>query len=384
LMALMTFGESGPAEFATSPEAAAVTLDALGVDVLGISSGLGIDDSRDLLTKIRRVTNRPLVARLNAGPPEDMTAGIPQLIDLGVRVIGGCCGSNPLPMPTPAGLAQPWQPPARRCFLSSRTQVIEAGGNSPCRVIGERINPTGKQGYSDELRRGETIFVRREAREQVAAGAELLDINCWVPGVAEPAALERTILAVGEVTDVPLVLDSTSAEALESGLKTADGKVLINSVSGEEKSLRTILPLAKQYGAAIVALALDDSGLPKTAQGRFEVAEKILTAALEIGLPREDVIVDCLALPVSVGQGQVMETLQALRLVRDELGLATLLGVSNISFGLPRRPALTSVFFAMALEAGLKAAIINPKEERIMDTLQSARVLLGEDLRGET
>jgi 5-methyltetrahydrofolate--homocysteine methyltransferase len=250
-------------------------------------------------------------------------------------------------------------------------------------VIGERINPTGKKSYSAELREGKTAYVRREAQEQVAAGADLLDVNCGAPGVDEPLALEQAVFAVSGVVAAPLVLDSSSPEALERGLKAADGKVLINSVSGEEKSLRKILPLAKKYGAAIIGLALDGQGIPETAADRLAVAQLILERALEIGIPREDVIIDCLTLTVSAEQKRAAETLQALRLVRDELGLATVLGVSNISFGLPQRPVLSATFFAMALEAGLSAAIINPKEERMMDSLRVAKVLLGQDLRAE-
>ncbi|MEJ2201848.1 MAG: dihydropteroate synthase, partial [Desulfuromonadaceae bacterium] len=248
---------------------------------------------------------------------------------------------------------------------------------------GERINPTGKKGYTAELREGKTAYSRREAQEQAAAGASLLDINCGAPGVDEPAALERGVYAVSGVTGVPLVLDSSDPAALEVGLKAADGKVLINSVSGEEKSLRAILPLARKYGAAVIGLALDEGGIPETAEGRLRIAEKILAAALAAGLPREDVVIDCLTLTVSAEQKRAMETIRSLRAVRDQLGLATVLGVSNISFGLPQRPLLSSTFFAMALEAGLAAAIINPKEERMMEVFRAAMVLLGQDERAE-
>ncbi|NOY12219.1 MAG: dihydropteroate synthase, partial [Deltaproteobacteria bacterium] len=243
--------------------------------------------------------------------------------------------------------------------------------------------PTGKKAYSAELQEGKTAYIRREAQQQVAAGADLLDINCGAPGVDEPSALERAVFAVSGVAGAPLVLDSSSPAALEKGLKAADGKVLINSVSGEAKSLAAILPLAAKYGAAIIGLALDGRGIPETAADRLAVAKTILARALTLGIPREDVIIDCLTLTVSAEQKRAAETLQALRLVRDELGLATVLGVSNISFGLPSRSVLSATFFTMALEAGLKAAIINPKEERMMDALRAARVLFGQDLRAE-
>ncbi len=401
LLALLTFDDGGRSVLGTPPEAAAVTLDALGVDVIGSNCGLGIDGIYEILKKMRAVTNRPLIAQANAGlpvlrdgetifpgTPEEMTAYHERLIALGVRVIGGCCGTTPAHIQAMqqalTGLEQRWQPGPRRCFLSSRGEVVAVGGDAACVVIGERINPTGKKGYSAELREGKTAYIRKEAQQQIAAGAALLDVNCGAPGVDEPLALERAVYAVTGVASAPLVLDSSDPVALERGLKAADGKVLINSVSAEEKSLKAILPLAKKYGAALIGLALDGSGIPETAADRLQVARTILEAALATGIPREDLIIDCLTLTVSAEQKRALETLQALRLVRDELGLATVLGVSNISFGLPSRPVLSAAFFTMALEAGLKAAIINPKEERMMDALRAARVLLGQDLRAES
>lgn len=400
LLALMTFDDAGRTVLGTPPEAAAVTLDALGVDVIGSNCGLGIEGIFDILQRMRSVTSRPLIAQANAGlpelrdgvtvfpgTPEEMTAYHQRLIEIGVRVIGGCCGTTPVHIAAMqqalAGFDLQWQAPGRRCFLSSRTQTVAVGGDAACHVIGERINPTGKKGYSAELREGKTAYIRREAQEQVAAGADLLDVNCGAPGVDEPAALEGAVFAISGVTGTPLVLDSSSPEALERGLKAADGKVLINSVSGEEKSLAAILPLAKKYGAAIIGLALDGQGIPETAADRLRVAKTILERAQILGIPREDVIIDCLTLTVSAEQKRSAETLQTLRLVRDELGLATVLGVSNISFGLPARPVLSATFFTMAIEAGLKAAIINPKDERMMDVLRAAKVLLGQDVRAE-
>ena len=400
VIAQMTFDDAGRTVLGTPPEAAAVTLDALGADVIGSNCGLGIDGIYAILEKMRTVTARPLIAQANAGlpqlvhgqtvfpgTPEEMTAYHDRLIALGARVVGGCCGTTPAHIRAIRdaldGRAQSWTPPKRRGFLSSRSAVVEIGGNAPCVIIGERINPTGKKAYSAELREGKTAYIRREAQEQTRAGATLLDVNCGTPGVDEPAALERAVYAVSGVAGAPLVLDSSDPAALERALKAVDGKVLINSVSGEEKSRRAILPLARKYGAAVIGLALDESGIPETAAGRTRVAGKILEAALAAGLAKEDVVIDCLTLTVSAEQKRAMETIRALRAVRDELGLATVLGVSNISFGLPNRPVLSATFFAMALEAGLAAAIVNPKEERMMDAFRAAMVLLGRDERAE-
>ena len=400
IIAQMTFDDAGRTVLGTPPEAAAVTLDGLQVDVIGSNCGLGIDGIYDVLARMRQVTNRPLIAQANAGlpilkdgqtifpgTPEEMTAYHERLISLGVRVVGGCCGTTPNHIQVMRSAlgddSQDWTAPPRRGFLSSRSAVAEFGGDTACALIGERINPTGKKAFTAELLAGKTAYIRREATGQVAAGAHLLDVNCGAPGVDEAASLERAVYAVTGACPAPLVIDTSDLEALERGLKAADGKVLINSVNGEAKSLEKVLPLARRYGAAVIGLTLDETGIPETAEGRVEIARRILDAALTLGLPKQDLVIDCLTLTVSAEQKRALETLRALRQVRDELGLATALGVSNISFGLPSRPVLSSVFFAMALEAGLKVAIINPRDERMMDAYRSALVLLCQDVRAE-
>ena len=400
IIAQMTFDDGGRSVLGTPPEAAAVTLDALGVDVIGSNCGLGIDGIYAVLERMRSVCARPLIAQANAGlpqlvdgctvfpgTPEEMTAFHERLATLGARVIGGCCGTTPRHIGAMRaaldGVPQAWHPPRRRTFLSSRSTVVALGGDAPCALIGERINPTGKKVYSEELRVGKTAYIRREAQEQLAAGAHLLDINCGAPGVDEAAALERAVYAVSGAVMAPLVLDSSDPLALERGLQAADGKVLINSVNGETKSLARILPLARRYGAAVIGLTLDEAGIPATADGRLAIAAKIRDAAVQAGLPEEDVLIDCLTLTVSAEPEGARETLRALRLVRDRLGLGTVLGVSNVSFGLPARPVLSATFFAMALEAGLKAAIINPKETRMMDAYRASILLLCQDPHAE-
>jgi 5-methyltetrahydrofolate--homocysteine methyltransferase len=400
IIAQMTFDDAGRTVLGTPPEAAAVTLDALQVDVIGSNCGLGIDGIYDVLARMRQGTNRPLIAQANAGlpvlregqtffpgTPEEMIAYHERLISLGVRVVGGCCGTTPnhiRAMRAALGdFSHDWTAPPRRGFLSSRSSVAEFGGDTACVLVGERINPTGKQAFTAELLAGKTAYIRREATGQVAAGAHLLDVNCGAPGVDEAASLERAVYAVTGACSAPLVIDTSDLEALERGLKAADGKVLINSVNGEAKSLERVLPLARRYGAAVIGLTLDETGIPETAKGRVQIARRILDAALALGLPKQDLVVDCLTLTVSAEQKRALETLRALRQVRDELGLATALGVSNISFGLPSRPVLSSVFFAMALEAGLKVAIINPRDEPMMAAYRSALVLLCQDVRAE-
>jgi len=401
MLAQMTFEDGGRSVLGTPPEAAAVTLEALGVDVIGSNCGLGPDGIYTVLEKMRQVASLPLCSQANAGlpvlrdgvtlfpaGPAEMTRFHERLLKLGVRIIGGCCGTTPAHIRAMSealqGLEQRWQAPPRKTFLSSRTAVCALAGEASCAVIGERINPTGKKGYTQELREGKTAYIRREGKEQLAAGATLLDVNCGAPGVDEPAALERAVFALTGTVAAPLVLDSSDPIALERGLKAADGKVLINSVSGEAKSLAHVLPLAKRYGAALIGLALDEEGIPATAEGRLAVAGRIVAAAEAAGIPRQDILIDCLTLTVSAEQERARETLGAVRLVKQQLGVGTVLGVSNISFGLPQRAVLSAAFFAMALAEGLDAAIINPKDERMMDAFRAAMVLLGKDLKAES
>ncbi|MDY0191464.1 MAG: homocysteine S-methyltransferase family protein [Desulfuromonas sp.] len=399
VMALMTFDDGGRTVLGTPPAAAAVILEGLQVDVVGTNCGLGIDGICELIEQMRSVSSLPMIAQANAGlpimldgetifpaSPQDMTVCHERLIELGVRVIGGCCGTTPAHIKAMAqaltGLDKSWSAPERRGMLASRTEVVAIGVDQPCAIIGERINPTGKKGYSAELRAGKTAYIRREAQEQTAAGATLLDVNCGAPGADEPLALERAVFAITGVSTTPLVLDSSDPVALERGLQAADGKVMINSVNGEEKSLNAVLPLARKYGAAIIGLTLDGSGIPKTAAGRLAIAQRIIDRAVAAGIARCDIVIDCLALTVSAEQDQAQQTLQAIRTLSQQ-GMATVLGVSNISFGLPNRPMLSATFFAMALEAGLSAAIINPKDAAMMNAFRCAMVLIGKDVRAE-
>ncbi|MRR54963.1 MAG: 5-methyltetrahydrofolate--homocysteine methyltransferase [Deltaproteobacteria bacterium] len=401
IIAMLTFDDMGRSVLGTPPEAAAITLDAVGADIIGSNCGLGVDGIYEILRSMRRVTERPLISQANAGlpilkdgktifpgTPEEMTAYHDRMLELGVRIIGGCCGTTPEHIrairDALKGKERPFSAVAAEpglTWLSSRSGIAAIGDNQPAAIIGERINPTGKKAFAAELREGKISYIRREAAEQTAAGATLLDVNVGTPGIDEPATMEQAVFCVSGAVTVPLVLDSSNPEALERGLKAVDGKPLINSVTGEEKSLQRVLPLVKKYGAAVIGLALDEKGIPETADGRTAVAAKILDAARKLGIPRQDLIIDCLTLTVSAEQKQAVETLAAIRQVKDSLSLNTVLGVSNISFGLPSRPLISSTFFAMALQAGLDAAIINPKEQAMMDVWRAAMVLLQKDPR---
>ncbi len=403
VIAMMTFDEKGRSVLGTPPEAAAITLAAAGADLVGSNCGLGVEGIYDILARMRTVTALPLISQANAGlpalidgatvfpaTPQEMTSYHDRLIGLGVRIIGGCCGTTPAHIRAMKdALARHQEPWLERntlkgvTLLSCRGGWTAIGAGEKTALIGERINPTGKKTYTRELLEGKLSYVRREAMEQVGMGATLLDVNVGAPGIDEPSALERAVFCVSGAANVPIVLDSSDPLALERGLKAADGKVLINSVTGEPKSLDRVLPLAGKYGAAVIGLTLDGRGIPDTAEGRLAIARKIRNAARKHGIPDEDLIIDCLTLTVSAEQKRAAETLRTIRLVKEKLGLSTVLGVSNISFGLPQRPLISSSFFAMAMAAGLDAAIINPKEKAMMDAWRSSMVLLNRDPRAQ-
>jgi 5-methyltetrahydrofolate--homocysteine methyltransferase len=400
VIAMLTFDDNGRSVLGTPPESAAITLAAAGADLIGSNCGLGVEGIYEILSRMREVTGLPLISQANAGlpllidgetvfpgTPQEMTAYHDRMIALGVRVIGGCCGTTPAHIKAMKDALgerqQSWQTrqePGGATLLSSRGGWVALGGGARTAIIGERINPTGKKLYSQELHEGKVSYIRREAMEQVQAGANLLDVNVGAPGIDEPAAMERAVFCVSGATNAPIVLDSSNPAALEAGLKAADGKVLINSVSGEARSLKAVLPLAKKYGAAVIGLTLDAKGIPDTAEGRLAIARRIRNAARKQGIADGDIIIDCLTLTVSAEQKRAAETLRTVRMVKQRLGLSTVLGVSNISFGLPQRPLISSAFFAMAMEAGLDAAIINPKDKAMMDAWRSAMVLLNRDL----
>jgi 5-methyltetrahydrofolate--homocysteine methyltransferase len=315
-----------------------------------------------------------------------MAASVHEFLSLGTAVIGGCCGTTPdhiLRMKEALNKGGKrsdrilTDPHATR--LSSRSSVLFVGGSSPLRAIGERLNPTGRKALARSVLEGKFDPYREEAARQVDAGAEMLDVNVGVPGIDEEQAMVQAVLAVQQAVSVPLSIDSPRPDVIEAGLKAADGKVLINSVTGEKESLEKVLPMAKTYGAAVLGLTLDNSGIPPTAEGRLEIAKRILEASREAGIPERDILIDCLTLSAGAEQDKTVQTLRALALVRKELSLGTVLGVSNVSFGLPSREYLNAAFLAMAADSGLSAAIVNPFHETSMGILAASRVILNQD-----
>ena len=400
VVATMTFDETMRTVLGTPPESFAIMAAALGADCIGANCSLGIEGIYKAVLAMSKVVSIPLIAQPNAGlpmlkgtetvfpaSPEEMAAFVPKLVDSGVRVLGGCCGTTPEHIKMMGDVFRGLAPAGKRTVgftaLASRTSFSLFGGKLPAIVIGERINPTGRKAFAAEIKEGKTTGIRNEARQQEAAGAHALDVNVGVPGIDEVASMRRAVFAVNENSILPAVIDSSNPEAVLAGLRAVDGRPLVNSISGEEKKLETILPIAKEYGAAVLGLALDDDGIPDTAEGRVRVVERMLERVLKAGMRKEDLVIDCLAMTVSAAPLSAMETLRAIRMVKEKLGLSTVLGVSNISFGLPAREIINSNFLTMAIEAGLDAAIINPNNKAMMDAYHASLVLMNRDLRAE-
>ena len=374
----------------------ALTLSGLGVDAIGVNCSLGPKELLPVVQEMKRYTNLPLIVKANAGLPDPLTgaynvspaefaADMEEMIKAGATVIGGCCGTNPEYIRELAILINgvdlsnikeqiPGYQPI--CAVCSPTKVVDI---CEPRIIGERINPTGKKKFKEALLNNDIDYILNQATEQIDAGAEILDVNVGLPGIDEKVMMVTAIKEIQGVVDAPLQIDSTIPEVLEAALRVYAGKPIVNSVNGEEKSLDIVLPLVKKYGACVVGLTLDENGIPKTAEGRFAIAKKILDRALEIGIPKENVFIDCLTLTASAEQEGVVETLNSLNRVKTELGLKTVLGVSNISFGLPNRELVNQSFLTMALWSGLDLPIINPNITAMTGAFRAYKLLAGHD-----
>ena len=391
IIATMTFERNGRTFTGVSPAAMAVTLTGLGVDALGVNCSLGPDELEGVVSEISKYTDLPLVIKANAGLPdpnsneydilpEKFAACVADLLKYGVKIIGGCCGTTPeYIVEIKKMLADKSYQPQKKSVdttVCSASTVVEINGP---RIIGERINPTGKKLFKQALVDNNIDYILTQALSQVNGGAEILDVNVGHPEIDEKKMMVRVLKAIQSVCDAPLQIDSTKPDVLDSGLRYYNGKPIVNSVNGEEKSLSTVLPLVKKYGASVVGLTLDENGIPKTAEGRFEIAKRIVSRAEELGIDRRDVYIDCLTLTVSAEQDACRETLKALHRVKTELGCKTCLGVSNISFGLPNRELVNRTFLTMALEEGLDLPIINPNVESMTGAVRAYRVLSGID-----
>ena len=396
VLVTMTFQEDGRTFLGTTPEVAAVTLSALGADAVGINCSLGPRDVAPLVERMLPWASCPVMAQANAGlprveggetrydvGPEEYAEAVAGMLDAGVTIVGGCCGTTPAHIAAERALLAGRRPALRAlrdCLTVAGPQRLVALAPGQVGVIGERINPTGKRKMKEALRSGNHDHVIAEAMAQERAGAQILDVNAGLPEIDERAVMRRLVSELLSVTTLPLQIDSSDPAVVEAAVRSYPGKALINSVNGKAESLAAVVPIAARYGCALVGLTLDEDGIPATAQGRLAVARKIVAATDAAGIPRHDVAIDCLAMAASTDQTAPRAILDAIRAVKSELpGVRTVLGVSNISFGLPFRPLLNATFLAAALGAGLDLAIINPGVRRMMDVVDSWRVLSGED-----
>ena len=399
VVATMTFGEDGCTFLGTSPEICAMTLSALGVQAVGINCSLGPDALVPLLARMAPFARVPLMVQANAGLPrieggrtlydidaEAYAHAAEALLDAGATVVGGCCGTSPDYIARIRALVStrtPMPPQSRDvhafAVCSAQKTLVMQAGRPYANIIGERINPTGKKRLKEALRSGDFDYAVGEALDQAELGADALDVNVGLPELDEPRVLVEVMERIQAVCDLPLQIDSSDPEAVRRAVRRYAGKALINSVNGKAESLEVVLPIAAHYGCAVVGLTLDEDGIPETAEGRLAIARRIVQAAEEVGIPREDVVIDCLAMAASTNQRQVAQILRAMRLVHEELGVRCVLGVSNISFGLPQREMVNAVFLSQAFAAGLDLAIMNPKSRRMCDVVATQRVLNAQD-----
>lgn len=387
----MSFEAGGRTFTGCGAREAAITLSSLGADAIGVNCSTGPDDLFDTVAEILRYSTVPVSVKPNAGLPDPVTGKyslkadefarfMKKYAEAGVKFLGGCCGTTPeyIKKTIEASSDVKYKKPEAEKPLV----ICSAGSSVFCtepRVIGERINPTGKKLLKEAIRKGDIDYILSLAAEQIDAGADILDINVGVPGIDEKKMMTEVVKAVQGVFDVPVQIDSSDPEAIEAALRVCRGRAIVNSVNGTEASLSTVLPIVKKYGAAVVGLTLDEDGIPDNAADRVKIAEKIVRRAEALGIPRSDIIIDCLTLTVSVDQTAALVTLDALKTVKRELGVKTVLGVSNVSFGLPEREVVSRTFFDMALDAGLDFAIIDPKLKNVSPSDKARKVLEGLD-----
>ncbi len=393
VLASMSFEAGGRTFTGCTVESFAATARGLGADAIGINCSLG---PKEIYPMAKRLTQAvpgdyPVFVKPNAGLPRADGSGYditPQLYamqmqpyrELHLFAAGGCCGTTPefikLLNSVFAGCTPGRPAHAMRSVICTPVDCVDVDGIT---VVGERINPTGKKRFQQALRDGDMNYILEQAVSQAEAGAQILDVNVGTPGVDEPALMEQVVKALQSVVSLPLQLDSSHADALERGLRVYNGKPIVNSVNGEPEVLQRILPLCKKYGAAVVGLAIDKRGIQPDADARVEIAGRIVKAALDAGIPQEDIYIDCLTLTASAQQQDVLATVQALERCKKQLGVRTILGVSNISFGLPCRTYLNTTFLTMAMYAGLDLAIMNPSSEEMMAAVYAYNVLTNRD-----
>ena len=390
----MIFDEKGRLLTGADVKTAVTMLEGLGVDAIGFNCGLGPAETLPLVEEIRKWTSLPIIVQPNAGLPESVNGktvynvspeafalDMKKAADMGVSCLGGCCGTTPEHIKKMIELCRdiPANIPQKKdlTLVSSYSQTVEIG-EKPV-IIGERINPTGKKLLKEALRRNDIEYIIKEGLKQTDAGAHILDVNVGLPEIDEAEMMGTAVKSLQSVIAAPLQIDTSNTAALERALRIYNGKPMINSVNGKAENMEAVFPLAKKYGGVVVCLCLDESGIPQTAQGRIKIAEKIIHTAADYGIDKKDLIVDALTMTISTDSSNGTETLKAVEYIRRTLGVNTVLGVSNISFGLPKRDAINTAFFTLALQSGLSAGIINPNSQSMMNAYYAFNALNGLD-----
>jgi 5-methyltetrahydrofolate--homocysteine methyltransferase len=388
------YGEDGKLMTGASPAAMVALLEGMGADAIGVNCSLGPKALAPIVEEYLKFASVPVLLKPNAGLPcshcgkthydvsaEDFAEEVSTLVKKGVRIAGGCCGTTPdyiaKTVEACKGIAPVEIEKKSLTCVSSYTHSV-IFGDEPI-LIGERINPTGKKRFKEALKAHDIDYILKEGLAEQEKGVHILDVNVGLPDIDEVSMLTEAICELQAIIDLPLQIDTSNATAMESALRRYNGKAMINSVSGKQESMDSVFPLAKKYGGLIVALTLDDSGIPATAEERFEIAKRILAEAKKYGIDKKDIIFDPLAMTISADTGAARETLRAVGMIKNELGCHTSLGVSNVSFGLPNRDLINSNFFALALGRGLSAAIMNPYSAEMMNTYYAYRALAGLD-----
>lgn len=396
VMVTLTFNETGRTLYGTDPATAVTVLQELGVDAVGVNCSTGPEQMCEIVAVMKEYANIPIIAKPNAGlpelvgnetvfslGPEEFALQAKELVKAGASLVGGCCGTTPehikrlneeISLMSPHGIT-----PVKKRTLASERKTLEIGLNSPFMIIGERINPTGKKDLQAELREGILDMVLTMAEEQTENGASILDVNMGMNGIDEKEMMVKAVNEIITVTEVPLCIDSSHISVMEAALRIYPGRALINSISLEKEKFEKLIPIAKKYGAMFILLPLSDKGLPKDIEEKKQIIRTILEEALRQGLAKEDIIVDGLVNTVGANKDAALQTLETIRYCREELGLATVIGLSNISFGLPERQFINSTFLAFAIQAGLTMAIANPSQELLVNTAYAADLLKGKE-----
>lgn len=390
----MIFDEKGRLLTGGDVKSAAAMVEGLGVDVIGINCGLGPKQMIELVKELRNCTSLPILVMPNAGlpesvdgktvynvSPEEFAQDMEDIAKIGVSYLGGCCGTTPEHIKAMIERCKNMDdsvPEKKKDTVVTSYSTAVTIGDKPV-VIGERINPTGKKLFKEALRNNDIDYVIKEGLAQQDKGAHILDVNVGLPEIDEVKWLKDAVYNLQSVLPLPLQLDSSDPLALEAAMRIYNGKPMVNSVNGKASSMKEVFPLVKKYGGVVVCLCLDETGIPSTAEGRIAIAEKIIRTAAEYGIDKKDLVVDALVMTISTDKNNAIETLKAVKYIRNELGVATVLGVSNISFGLPNREAVNTAFYTLALENGLSAGIINPLSDSMMNAYYSFNALRGFD-----